>query len=286
MKNTACQEMDVLAAVLFFYEKCLNYFGDEKELSIFLEKLISAKQIQIDLLKEVCEVLKKDTQIKSQIIIDEEISCAVKDAIQANLEKLDEHRLSSDDLIVSVIAVETSFWNEIFLYLIGFVKDKSVDNNEALMMIRRIERDIRKFVKSLPNAGKYFTKTSILPQIWRDKILVVDDDPVIRYLFEKFLEDDWDVFTAADGREALECLAKNYFDIIISDISMPIMSGLKFFREAIKIKTKLARKIIFVTGACQLDEEAYIAQRQIKMLYKPISIKELKDVIQELLVNE
>ena len=58
------------------------------------------------------------------------------------------------------------------------------------------------------------------------KILVVDDDPTICYVMEQTLSPDgYEVKSGSSGREALEFLAENTFDLVLLDIGLPDMDG-------------------------------------------------------------
>ncbi len=60
------------------------------------------------------------------------------------------------------------------------------------------------------------------------KILVVDDDDNIRFIFTKFLnQDGHNVETASTGGQALELILEKQFDLIILDIKMPDIYGLE-----------------------------------------------------------
>lgn len=60
-------------------------------------------------------------------------------------------------------------------------------------------------------------------------ILIVDDEPYNRNAIIRQFEDyDIEFFEAGNGKEALECLEKNKFDLILLDIRMPIMDGFDF----------------------------------------------------------
>lgn len=64
------------------------------------------------------------------------------------------------------------------------------------------------------------------------RILVVDDDSVIRELVAAVLEEESDhrVVLAANGREALDRLAEAPVDAIVCDVNMPIMDGYELVR--------------------------------------------------------
>ena len=59
------------------------------------------------------------------------------------------------------------------------------------------------------------------------QILIVEDDKELSQLFQKVLEKNgYQVKSASDGVQALEVLDKEYIDLIISDIMMPVIAGL------------------------------------------------------------
>lgn len=65
-----------------------------------------------------------------------------------------------------------------------------------------------------------------------NKVLVVDDEAGMRHMLRLVLgKGDYQVTEAQNGREALECLQQQDFDIILSDIRMPEMDGLAFLEE-------------------------------------------------------
>jgi two-component system chemotaxis response regulator CheY len=62
-------------------------------------------------------------------------------------------------------------------------------------------------------------------------ILVVDDSKIIRSIIAKTLRlakiEINEIFEAGNGREALDCLRDNWIDAVLSDINMPIMTGIE-----------------------------------------------------------
>lgn len=64
------------------------------------------------------------------------------------------------------------------------------------------------------------------------KVLVIDDSFSMRSLVSKTLAGSgYDVTEAKDGREGLELAGRNTFNLVISDVNMPVMDGLTFVRE-------------------------------------------------------
>lgn len=65
------------------------------------------------------------------------------------------------------------------------------------------------------------------------KILIVDDSPSVLAILEDMLQDaGYAVVAASDGRSALAKVDADIFDLIITDLTMPVMDGITFMREA------------------------------------------------------
>src|SRR5919201_1680625 len=80
-----------------------------------------------------------------------------------------------------------------------------------------------------------------------EKILVVDDEESLRSLFKQVLEKEgYEVVCAASGEEALQQLKTQWFDLAISDLRMPGLTGIEFMREGKALSP--AMPYIMLTG--------------------------------------
>jgi CheY-like chemotaxis protein len=105
------------------------------------------------------------------------------------------------------------------------------------------------------------------------RILVAEDDEDTRSLIRRVLENQgYAVTTAPDGVEALARLATESFDLILSDVSMPNLDGLKLME--LKAQKRIMTPVIFFTAEADGEARALSlgAEDYIK---KPVS----KDVI-------
>ena len=119
------------------------------------------------------------------------------------------------------------------------------------------------------------------------RLLVVDDDPGIRYLLEVLLSGSGhEVFLAGSAREALEYLKRETPDLILLDIMMPDMDGLTLLGR-IRAVRRLARvPVILFTGGGRELEGAGKALGADLFLEKPISGRRLKQAVENLLSRE
>jgi CheY-like chemotaxis protein len=80
-------------------------------------------------------------------------------------------------------------------------------------------------------------------------VLVVDDEPQFRLLMKSFLTaPGWNVTTAENGEEALEKLTETGMDLIICDVYMPMMDGIKLHRTVREIAGYEKVPFLFVSG--------------------------------------
>jgi CheY-like chemotaxis protein len=103
------------------------------------------------------------------------------------------------------------------------------------------------------------------------KVLVVDDDPVVRKSFDRVLTGKgYAVITAENGEEALRKLAEEKYDVVYTDICMPGMSGLDV-AEQVKAKRPWT-PVVIITGYGTEDAEARAKAAGVSsFLHKPLS---------------
>ncbi|MEK7264520.1 MAG: response regulator [Pseudomonadota bacterium] len=109
-------------------------------------------------------------------------------------------------------------------------------------------------------------------------ILLAEDDDSMRRFLKKALEKaGHSVVDASQGDEALTELQLREFDLLLTDIVMPVMDGIELARRAAQIDPDM--KIMFITGfAAVALNPANRAPEDAKILSKPFH---LKDLVQE-----
>jgi signal transduction histidine kinase/putative methionine-R-sulfoxide reductase with GAF domain/ActR/RegA family two-component response regulator len=134
--------------------------------------------------------------------------------------------------------------------------------------------------------GQDETRFTELPAITPTRgtsILVVDDQEQFREVVAEILQSGGhDVESAGDGEEALQILAGNVFDIVITDLGM---SGLSGWELADKIYMDYpGTKIIIATGwGANLDEETLRAHHIFSLICKPFKIDEILSAVEKAL---
>ena len=117
------------------------------------------------------------------------------------------------------------------------------------------------------------------------KILIVDDEPnIVMSLEYTFKRQNFEVFIARDGMEALEILKNQLPDVIILDIMMPLVDGFETLQK-IKSNEQLSHcKVMFLSAKNkESDIEKGLSLGADAYLTKPFSIKKVVDQVNELL---
>ena len=109
-------------------------------------------------------------------------------------------------------------------------------------------------------------------------ILLVDDEPhVIRILRLALEKENYRVLTAYNGVMALEILAENTPDIVISDLDMPRMDGKELYNQIEKKFPNRNFLIIILTSRAEKDHRYWASTiPNLEFLEKPVSVKNLK----------
>jgi DNA-binding response OmpR family regulator len=113
------------------------------------------------------------------------------------------------------------------------------------------------------------------------KILVADDDEGLRDLYQEELETEgYEVFTAKNGKEALQKLEREKPDLVVLDIVMPKMDGMEALGRIIG-KDKTIPVILYTSHSGYQEE--FMSWAADAYLLKSTNLTELKEKIRELL---
>ncbi|MDP8207755.1 MAG: response regulator [Candidatus Electryonea clarkiae] len=119
-------------------------------------------------------------------------------------------------------------------------------------------------------------------------ILIIDDEPDTTTYYSALLEDNgYDTIIAENGEEGLEKLKEKTPDLITLDISMPEMSGLKFYRSLKENDAFKNIPVVIITGISK-DFEKFITTRKKVLppegyISKPIERDKVLKLIGELI---
>ena len=116
------------------------------------------------------------------------------------------------------------------------------------------------------------------------KILVADDEDILRILITDTLEDDFKIEEAEDGKEALQKIRDNDYDLIVLDYMMPYLTGLEVLEEVRKDGND-TRVLMLTAKAQDADREQAILKGADYFMSKPFSPMELLKLVEKILAS-
>lgn len=139
----------------------------------------------------------------------------------------------------------------------------------ALSTIRRIRQRVTNLLsRQIP-----------LPR--QARILVVDDDPLLtRWLVDALTSEGHEVDAADNGHGALQRLEHSAYDLILSDLRMPQMDGVEFYRRLERERPETARQVMFLSGHVDASEyEDFLSEVRDRSLAKPVDFSSLQRLV-------
>jgi two-component system, OmpR family, response regulator MprA len=115
------------------------------------------------------------------------------------------------------------------------------------------------------------------------RILVVDDEPAVQNALSRALTlERYDVAQAVDGRQALECLQRAAYEVVILDVSMPYVDGLEVCRRLRDGGDRTP--VLMLTAREQVEDRvAGLDAGADDYLVKPFALRELQARLRALL---
>jgi len=120
------------------------------------------------------------------------------------------------------------------------------------------------------------------------KILIIDDEPDTLTYFSDLLQDNgFETITADNGIDGVEKMKEDRPDLVTLDITMPEMSGTKFYRTLREDEATANIPIIIITGISEDFKKFISTRRNVPppdgYLSKPVEADELLDMVNKLL---
>lgn len=110
-------------------------------------------------------------------------------------------------------------------------------------------------------------------------LLIVDDDDAIRGMLYDLLADRYECSTASMAEEALQCLEVEQFDAILTDISMPGLTGVELLQKIHEHDS--ATPVIMISGkGSEQNAQALLDMGAFAYVTKPFNLDEIEEVVE------
>ena len=268
------------------YLKAAAVYADEPQFKKFFEHNAEDEAWHYHVMGSAAEYFNRASVPVPAISIDKETNDRVMEFFIDLRDRLERKTICKEEFIEKIVQAELSEWNDIFLYVVGILKEKA---NVFIYPAARIQAHVKKIVRFLENMDNHadiLKKLKKLPPVWTENILIVDDEEMIRTLVKSLLNREGNIDVVGNGEEALKHIEKKFYKLIISDIDLPNMDGLSLYNKSVAKFPTLRRRFLFISGNLSPERKAFLEENHVKHLSKPMKINVLREVASEIILSD
>lgn len=266
-----------------FYESAAARFVQDAEFNGFLIGLANDEKSHGRFMRRAAELTAGRGEGLTLVSLEDGVVTSLYGLFDRCERGIDAGRVNKDEVMECIISTEYSEWNDLFLYVINTFKRAHKEFIPAAAELQRHKRRVERYIAAYPEYKGRLDKVRTLPAIWEEKILVADDESSIAEVLVAILGDEGAVDVAANGAVALDMLSSKYYAAVVSDVDMPVMDGMDFYKSACGRFPGLKDRFLFFTASSAPERIGFFEQNKIPYIQKPAGIKLIRDAVIRLL---
>lgn len=259
-----------------FYHAMAIHFQKDPVVAAALSNLAKDEEAHSEIMKVVALLMPEEGKLPSSLESAHLTQSAICSSIDTCLAMAQAGDLTLRQLGETVSDIEFSEWNSLFFYAINTFKDISHECRMAAIQLQGHIRRVREFLDQLPIDKDVRVRLRNLPPLWTENILVIDDTESVRELLRAALCMMGKVDVASDGVEGLEKIRRQYYALIVSDITMPGYDGIELFQKAYQQFPSIRRRFLFFSGRVSDDQVSFIRSHNLQLMSKPADLREIR----------
>lgn len=275
---------DIEQSVGRLYTRAAKAFVNDNRFSSFLTQLAQDEETHAQFMSMVSAYLQEK---KGRLILDVVLDLKTRDSVEAPLRRFEKHlsgkSISKRRVVEYMARAESSELNPVFLYIVGKFGEMDRKAERIIAETQSHLSSIRDFINVLPQDLKPSIDVGMLPSVWEERFLVVDDHEPLRELVASLLSRKGTVEVVAGASDGLDKVREHFYNGIVSDIQMPGMDGIEFYERAVECDPQLKKNFLFYSADITPEREAYLKKNELRFLRKPFALGEFMDMIDQLL---
>ncbi len=262
------------------YAEAAIRFAEDAEFSSFLSTLGEDEAWHFHIMASAAEYMRTHNElIPPAITPDAEARKQIQAPLLQIYDRLPTGEVTKHEMLECILLAEFAEWNDFFQYVVNALKNRNRQFMQVAAKIQQHRESIERYMSTVPGAEDLLQRVRGLPEVWEKRVLVVEDSSLVANLLAAVCKKLGTVDIAWDGREGLKKATETYYDVIISDIEMPHMDGMEFFRTACEMDKSLGERFLFFTGHLTAERIAFFVANEVRYLSKPADLNELRDSV-------
>lgn len=265
------------AAHLFYTQAAEK--SDDPDLKAFLQHVANDEAEHFHIMGSAAQYLGSRPPRRPQIDVDETLKDKIQAPFSSGMAMLQRGGILKEAVIDRVVESEYSEWNDLFLYVLNTLRKEDRIFEQAAGHVQRHMRRIEFFLNRSEYGREKLKSFTQLPYSKKERTLIVDDEDAIAQLLASLLEDLCDSDIAANGAEALDKIKANFYDLIISDVDMPVVNGLRLYQNAAPLFMHPQEVFLFHTGNLTDDSRRFFEANNLHYMTKPSSVAQIRNAV-------
>jgi CheY-like chemotaxis protein len=266
------------------YARAAGACSEDPSFCAFLQELSEDEKSHARFMSMACKQLRGDRHRPPiDILLDGQTRSMVEDLFERFERLLTATEVAKKDVIEYIARAEASELNPIFLYVAEEYRTTGREGERMTGEIQGHLLRIQEFIDALPRNLRPSVDVATLPYVGEDRFLVVEDHAPLRRLVASLLSRRGAVDTVSECRQGLERLQEHFHECIVTDIRLPGMDGLEFYRRAIEYDSHLKKRFLFCSGDIGLAHETYLSENKLPLLKKPFGLEEFQAAVDKIL---
>jgi len=266
------------------YARAAEACVQDEHFSAFLTQLAEDEKSHAQFMSMVLEYLpRRQRPLVVDIVLDQKTRDSVETSLKRFEDHLGEKGISKRQIVEYMARTEFSELNPVFLYVVGKFGEMSRETENMAAEIQVHLSHIQEFIGALPQDLQPSVDVGMFPSVREERFLVVDDHEPLRKLVASLLARRGKVETASGAGEALEKVRQHFYNGIVSDIQMPRMDGIEFYRQGVAYDSRLKGRFLFYSADVNPEREAFLKKNNLHFLRKPFGLGEFLDTMDQIL---
>ncbi|MBI9086478.1 MAG: response regulator [Desulfobacterales bacterium] len=258
-----------------FYHKAYEYFNHDASLRKFLGHAAEDEAWHFHVMGSALNNIDSFGLPNAIISLDQETRERIVAPFHEGLKKLESGQLTKEALIDCVAKSEFSEWNDVFLFVLNTLKSHAREFSYVATALQHHLRFTQHFLESTAYGEQKVKEIKQLDTVFDENILIVEDDPAVAEMLKVVLSAEGNVDIAQNGEEGLNRIQSKYYRLVVSDIDMPVMDGIDFYKKAVALIPDLTKRVLFFTGAMTQTHDRFFKEHRLHTLVKPAPIRQL-----------
>jgi CheY-like chemotaxis protein len=259
-------------------------FDADAQMKDFLEHLAEDEAWHFHVMGSAADELSTGAPPAAAIAVDVATGERILGYLHELKRRLGDGAMAKEQLIDLVSELERSEWNDIFLYVVNVMKERTREFRYPAARMQAHIKEVEAVAEQLGLRAGAAARLRDLPKVWVENILVVDDEPLMTQLLRRLLARVGNVDVAHGGREALEMMATKYYKVVLTDIDMPGMSGFALYEEATARYRSSGTRFLFMTGDASPERVRYLDAHGLGCVEKPMEVATLQREVMKRMV--